>query len=104
MLPPKKQRKDESPPIGPGRKFGQCLTFPSAAPSPQEEWKPLVQDLIEPTPQVHYLEDQRFSHEHHILAAATMFIFLALAGIAVVFSLRPADDGVPVYALSLIHI
>ena len=97
-LPPKANREEESTPRLPARKFGQCLTFPSAAPPPPDESKPLVQDLSGPPPKVHYLEDQRFSHEHHILAVAAAFIFLALAGIAVIFSLRPEDDGVPIYA------
>ena len=61
-----------------------------------EEAKPLVQDLSEPLPTVHYLEDPRFSHEHGVVAAAAAFIFLALAGITVVFSLR-RDDETPVY-------
>ena len=98
MLPPKKKRADEAPSPLPARKFGQCLTFPSAAPSPQEELKPLVQDLSEPPPKVHYLEDERFRHEHHVVAVAVAFIFLALAGIAVVFLLRHDDEKDPVYA------
>ena len=97
-LPPKAKREDEFPSRLPIRKFGQCLTFPSGAPPPPDESKPLVQDLSEPPPKVHYLEDQRFSHEHHILAVAAAFIFLALAGIAVIFSLRSDDEGVPIYA------
>ncbi|MEI8313118.1 MAG: hypothetical protein WCH98_20405, partial [Verrucomicrobiota bacterium] len=71
---------------------------PSAPPPQMDESKPLVQDLSEPIPKVHYLEDERFRHEHHVVAVAVTFIFLALAGIAVVFSLRHDDDGTPVYA------
>ena len=98
MLPTKAKREDESPSLPPTRKFGQCLTFPSAAPPRPDESKPLVQDLVAPPPEVHYLEDARYSHEHNVLAAASAIIFLALAGIAVVFSL-PRDEGAPpVYA------
>ena len=98
MLPPKKKRKDASPSLPAIRKFGHCLTFPSAEPPPPEESKPLIQDLTEPIPKVHYLEDQRFSHEHNIVALAGTLIFLALAGIAVVFTVRRDDEKPPVYA------
>jgi len=87
---------DESPSQPPIRKFGHCLTFPSAAPPQPDESNPLVQDLSQPAPEVHYLEDPRYSLEHSVLAIAATFIFLALAGIAAVFSLR-SDEETPVY-------
>jgi tetratricopeptide (TPR) repeat protein len=62
-----------------------------------DESKPLVQDLVAAPPNARYLEDLRYRREHGILAAAVAVIFLALAAIAVVFSLRPEDDGVPIY-------
>ena len=98
MLPQKKKEEDNSPFRPPIRKFGHCLTFPSGAPSRPDESKPLVQDLSEPPPKVYYLEDERFRHEHNVIAVAITFIFLAFAGITVVFSLRPDDEKPPVYA------
>lgn len=96
VLPPKTKRPRQTD-LPPKRKFGQCLTFPSAAPPQQEEAKPLVQDLVAAPPRVHYLEDRRFSHEHNILAVAAIFVFLALGGIAVVFTLRPNEEKDPIY-------
>jgi len=98
VLPPKKKRKAASPSPPAIRKFGHCLTFPSAEPPPPEESKPLIQELSEPMPTVHYLEDPRFSHEHNVVTLAATLIFLALAGITVVFSLRHDDEKPPVYA------
>ena len=93
---PEPKREDESSSGPNSRKFGQCLTFPSAPPPQMDESKPLVQDLVAAPPNAHYLEDPRYRREHGILAAAVAVIFLALAAIAVVFSL-PRDEDPPVY-------
>ena len=98
VLPPKKKRGDYFPSRPPIRKFGQCLTFPSAEPPPLDESKPLIQDLSEPIPKVYYLEDPRFSHEHSVLGLAAAVIFLAFGGIVAVYSLRQDDEKAPVYA------
>ena len=96
LQPEESKPPDELPVEPPIRKFGHCLTFPSAAPPQPEESKPLVQDLSDPSPTVHYLEDPRYSLERSVLGVTAAFIFLALAGIAAVFTLRH-DEETPVY-------
>jgi len=95
-LPEEPKPEVEAPPDPPKSRFGECLTFPSAAPPRPEKTDPLVQDLAVAAPPVSFFKDPRYRNERLILVVASEFIFLALAVIAVLFGLPRYDDS-PVY-------